>query len=315
MIKTEMLIYLTEVARFNSITAAAKSLMVTPPAITYSLKQLKDELGGNINIYERTNNGIVFTEVGNSLVNIANSVLKELDRMKLVANNASISDSEEVLPPINKNIILCANLGISTSLTELPLELYENYPYIDFSMIDLPYQKMLSNISTDDEVFGIAYIMDKYLSDLKNYSNIDYEILHTSSLGIQIARDNNFIPFDSKSVSWKQLAELPIVFVTYNSSLQNQILQSLIKYNENPNILLYSATSQTSVSIVSKGLAVLFSSSSLQSDYLKQHDLRFVPIREHTYVHIVFLYNKNADHQTVQVLSSYLLRYLGNVYI
>lgn len=309
-----MLVYLTEAARFNSITAAADYLMVTPSTITHSLNMLKKELGGDVSLYERTNNGIVFTEKGKALVNIANSILKDLNSMKIIANK-SISNGESIFMTIGKRIILCANLGISTALSELPLILYEHYPYTDFSMVDLPYQKILSNINKDDEVFGVAYIMDDHLKDFEKYNNIDFKILYTSSLGIQISNNSKFIPIEAKSVSWKQLAKLPIVFVTYNSSLQNQILQSLLKYNETPNILLNSATTQAAVRIISKDLAVLFSSSSLQSDYLKQYNLRFVPVREHTYVHIVFLYNKKAKHQTIQVLSSFLSRYLNNVYV
>ena len=318
-IKTESLIYLTEVARFNSITAAANSLLVTPSAITHSLKLLKDELGGNIDIYKRTGNGIVFTDVGKNLVMIATSILKDLDRMKRIANNENLQEHTCLLPSINDNIILCANLGISTTLSELPLTFHERYPYVNFSIIDLPYNKMLRNINNDAEIFGLAYIIDSHLSDLTRYTNLDYEILHTSNLGIKISKKSNFIADDATSISLKQLSKLPIVLTTYNSSLQNQFLQLLYTYNNELNTPFSVGNIETLLKFVAKDLAVAlsasFSSPKEEIDPMPQYNLRLLPVSEHIFAHIVLIFHKNVDSQTLRVLTYHLSQCIGNVFL
>jgi len=64
------------VAESGSIRAAARSLEVSPPAVTKSLRQLEEEL--RVRLFERTQHGVVVTPAGRAFVARARVVRSEL---------------------------------------------------------------------------------------------------------------------------------------------------------------------------------------------------------------------------------------------
>lgn len=79
MIRTEQLYYLVEVAKYHSITLAAKEMYLTKSAISTAMKQLEKECG--FDILERTYRGVSLTPKGERVLEYAKQILAMLEEM------------------------------------------------------------------------------------------------------------------------------------------------------------------------------------------------------------------------------------------
>lgn len=65
----------------ENLTRAAKKLNVSQPALSQQLRELEDRLG--VRLFHRTGKKMVLTQIGGWVLQTANGVLKELDRLEL----------------------------------------------------------------------------------------------------------------------------------------------------------------------------------------------------------------------------------------
>ncbi|BFM17976.1 hypothetical protein R50073_41590 [Maricurvus nonylphenolicus] len=71
--------YVVSIAQAHSITAAAKALSISQPALTRSIAEVEEELG--IQIFQRLPRGMVLTEEGEKFVNRARILINDLDAL------------------------------------------------------------------------------------------------------------------------------------------------------------------------------------------------------------------------------------------
>ncbi len=76
----EQLEYVMEVARCGSINAAAKSLYLSQPSLSLSIRNLEQELG--IEIFSRTTHGVSLTADGTEFIEYARRVLEQKDLLE-----------------------------------------------------------------------------------------------------------------------------------------------------------------------------------------------------------------------------------------
>ncbi|MGL5239016.1 MAG: LysR family transcriptional regulator, partial [Plesiomonas shigelloides] len=93
--------YFIEVVKNNGFGRATETLHVTQPAISRAIKQLEDELGGELLI--RESRGVRLTERGRILLRYAENILQQENNLHIEMNDTS----EEItgvlkvgLPPI-----------------------------------------------------------------------------------------------------------------------------------------------------------------------------------------------------------------------
>lgn len=73
-------IFLT-VARSSSISGAAKSLYISQPAVSKSIKKLEESLG--VSLIKRSSKGITLTNEGNILYRYLHSALRQFLQVKI----------------------------------------------------------------------------------------------------------------------------------------------------------------------------------------------------------------------------------------
>ena len=76
--RTEVLQYIVEVDKEQSISQAARNLFISKSALSESISQLEQEL--NVAIFIRKKKGIATTETGQKIIAQAKSVLQELEK-------------------------------------------------------------------------------------------------------------------------------------------------------------------------------------------------------------------------------------------
>ncbi|NWQ44577.1 LysR family transcriptional regulator [Bacillus sp. EB106-08-02-XG196] len=114
----------------KNLTKAARLLFITQPALTSRLKHMQDELG--VKIVTRESRGIHFTQEGEYLVQCADTILAQYNKIKEHVQNMSISAGNEVAGTLK--------LGVSNFFAnyELPyiLKLFKSqYPLVEFKII------------------------------------------------------------------------------------------------------------------------------------------------------------------------------------
>lgn len=82
----------TEVARRGSLTAAAASLRLTQPAVSYQIRRLEDELG--VALIRRKHRGIELTAEGQRLFEVAS---RSVDAIDLVAGQLRKTDERQTI--------------------------------------------------------------------------------------------------------------------------------------------------------------------------------------------------------------------------
>ncbi|MCL2616011.1 MAG: LysR family transcriptional regulator [Defluviitaleaceae bacterium] len=82
--------YIVEVAKNKSINKAAQSLFISQPYLSIVIKEIEDEIG--VSIFEKSRKGIKITSDGAEFLNLAESLLLQIDNMKSRYSPANMSE-------------------------------------------------------------------------------------------------------------------------------------------------------------------------------------------------------------------------------
>ena len=94
--RTEVLQYIVEVDKEQSISQAARNLFISKSALSESISQLEQEL--NVAIFIRKKKGIATTETGQKIIAQAKSVLQELEKFYTIGyTSPALVDYDEAI--------------------------------------------------------------------------------------------------------------------------------------------------------------------------------------------------------------------------
>ena len=98
--KMTQLLYFKTVAESGKISAAAKKLYVTAPAVSIAIANLEKELG--VELFDRSSNRVTLNEQGKIYFDFVNQMFAELDQakqkvQKMVLRENALTDSDSVL--------------------------------------------------------------------------------------------------------------------------------------------------------------------------------------------------------------------------
>lgn len=101
--RIETLGYLVDIAQTQSLNISARRLFISQPSLSKAIKSLENEL--NIQLIERSHQGVVLTEAGHKVVARAQNILKEVNLLndELVVCRRLARDKEAV-PTLNLSI-------------------------------------------------------------------------------------------------------------------------------------------------------------------------------------------------------------------
>lgn len=190
------------VAKKENITKAAEELNISQPAISKSIKNLEEQLGGQLFI--RTKRGVILTEEGKEFYNYIKQAIEY------------ITNAESKFTDLINLETGCIRIGISTTLTKeflLPyLENFHNlYPKIDIQInTDLTSELLLKlrNGLIDIVIFNL---------NNKNYGN-DIDIIKCKKINDCFVVNKNFSDLIKKELSFSDLNKYPLILQAKGSS-------------------------------------------------------------------------------------------------
>jgi len=252
------------VANHKNITKAAEELNISQPAISKSIKNLEEQLGGQL--FVRTKRGVMLTEEGKEFYNYIKQAIEY------------ISNAENKFTELINLETGCIKIGISSTLTKeflLPYlkEFHRLYPKIDI--------QIMTNISS--ELFpklrnGLIDIIILNLND-KNYGQ-DINIIKCKKITDCFVANKTYNDLINNEISIKELNKYPLILQLKGSNTR-AFLDNFAKENNTilkPNIEL--ASYSLVVEFAKIGLGIGYVTKDYVKNELMNHELYEIKLKE-----------------------------------
>ena len=252
------------VANHSNITKASEELSISQPAISKSIKNLEEQLGGQL--FVRTKRGVVLTEEGKEFYNYIKQAIEYI-------NNAENKFTDLINLETG-----CIKIGISTTLTKeflLPYleEFHSSYPKIDIQIITNLTSDLMPKLRN-----GLIDIVILNLND-KNYGN-DIDIIKCRKINDCFVVNNKYKDLTLKEVSIKDLNNYPLILQAKGSNTRD-FLDDIARENGvvlKPNIELASYSLVVDFSKI--GLGIGYATKEYIKEEIKNKELYELKIKE-----------------------------------
>lgn len=252
------------VANHANITKASEELNISQPAISKSIKNLEEQLGGQLFI--RTKRGVVLTSEGKEFYNYIKQAIEY------------ITNAENKFTDLINLETGSIKIGISTTLTKeflLPhLEYFHSlYPKIDIQII--------TNLTSDLMIKlknGLIDVVILNLTD-KHYGN-DIDIIKCKKVNDCFVVNKNYKHLLNQELSMQDLNHYPLILQAKGSSTR-AFLDDIARENGvvlKPNIEL--ASYSLVVEFTKIGLGIGYATKEYIKDEIKNSELYELKIKE-----------------------------------
>lgn len=201
------------VATIGNITKAAEELMISQPAVSKSIKNLEEQLGGVL--FTRTKRGVVLTEEGKEFYKYIKQAIDQI-------NNAENKFSD--LINLETGTI---RIGISTTLTRqflLPYleKFHQLYPKIKI--------KILTSLSSELCNKLQMGLLDLVIINLPFKTNSEVEVKELREIHDVFIVGKSYKSLVGKKLRLQDLANYPLIFQT-KGSVSRSFLDSYLSNN------------------------------------------------------------------------------------
>lgn len=255
-----------EVTKYSSISAAAKSMYLSQPAISKSIKNLETELG--ITLFDRALNGIVLTEKGKELFTYVEEAFNSIRLAeKKMLENKNLEKGTLAIG-IRSHIA-------SFYLVDKIIEYHNKYPKIEITIINRPSNELLKLLNNN----RIDFIIDisSYKDELDSYDVKDLNDLEHCFVTLN---NENILP-DKTEYTLSDLKNVPLI-LPVNHSSHRKILNQFAKDN---NIrfqnVLSVETSELIYDFVKRGEGVGYILKDMVIKDVESGLLKIIDIKEH----------------------------------
>ena len=237
------------VANNLNITKASNELNISQPAISKSIKQLEEMLGGKL--FTRTKRGVILTSEGKEFYKYIKTAIEYI-------NNAENKFTE--LINLETGTI---KIGISSTLTKEFL-----IPYLDtfhklFPNIKIEIHTEISNILFNKLTNGLIDIV--IFNESNRINNKDLNIIKCKEIHDCFIINKDYLNLQNKKLSINDLNNYPLILQTINSNSRT----FLDDYCKSLNIKLNSTIDLASFSLVTEFTKIGFGIGYSIKEYIK----------------------------------------------
>jgi len=252
------------VANHKNITKASEELNISQPAISKSIKNLEEQLGGQL--FVRTKRGVILTEEGREFYNYIKQAIEY------------ISNAENKFTELINLETGCIKIGISTTLTKeflLPYleEFHRLYPKIDIQIITNMSSELFPKLRN-----GLIDIIILNLNE-KNYGQ-DINITKCKKITDCFVVNKTYSDLINNEISIKELNKYPLILQSKGSNTR-EFLDDFAKENNTilkPNIEL--ASYSLVVEFAKIGLGIGYATKDYVKEELKNKQLYEIKLKE-----------------------------------
>lgn len=265
--------YFYEVAKYNSYTKAAESLMISQPSLSYSIKVLETQLEKKL--FQRENNKIKLTSDGEDLYNKLDSIFKQLDELNNTNDEIKgkvtlgvrsgyatkilpfyINEINKIYPNLeidyyiarsDKLINLLENKQIDILIDEEKVNSSECVSLLQQSHEAVLFTSREKANRIKKDIITLDYLKNQKIGVVKRnyitktikelYPTLDYELTNSTSLLLLKIKNDNIFGISPKAIISNELKNGDFVTLKTDFDIpKSTIYLSYIKRLENKNI-------------------------------------------------------------------------------
>lgn len=252
------------VANHGNITKASEELNISQPAISKSIKNLEEQLGGQL--FVRTKRGVILTEEGKEFYHYIQQAIEY------------ISNAENKFTDLIHLESGCIKIGISTTLTKeflLPYleKFHALYPKIDIQIVTDLTSDLISKLKN-----GLIDIVILNLNN-KSYGN-DIDIIKCKKIHDCFIVSKQYQELLNKDLSLKDLQNYPLILQPKSSNTRTFLDDFAKEHNVTlkPNIEL--ASYSLVVQFAKIGLGIGYATKEYIKNEIKSKELYELNITE-----------------------------------
>ena len=252
------------VANHGNITKASEELMISQPAISKSIKNLEDQLGGTLFI--RTKRGVILTDEGKEFYKYIKQAMEY------------IQNAESKFTDLINLETGTIRIGISTTLTKeflLPyIEIFHSkYPNINIEITTNITNELIPKLRN-----GLIDMI--ILNVAKNHYGDDIDILKIKEIHDCFICNKSYKELLTKKISIKELANYPLILLPKGANTRTIIdnLASNYGITLKPNMEL--ASIALTVEFARIGLGISYATKEYITKYLKDKELCEIDLLE-----------------------------------
>lgn len=280
MITYNQLLQFVTVVQNHSISNAAKKLFIAQPAISASIKKMETEL--NVQLFASENKRLHLTEDGKKIYEIASDILFSYAKLE---NYTRYNDYDQVMTfhfyaSLTLHDLLISRLDLLNIFPQMRFLFHTCKDYVDF-------KNFLIYAEQYEHCCGLFFIPASNLSDLSAHESISMQIIATFPT-LLIASSQSKHPLCSKkSVSTKDLQNIPLIDYTGNLYSQVSTMPPLDDSLSAPNVALINSYLDTYPDAFIIGC--------LPFIFQVQESWKRIPIDDAPAIHLVLIYANTSD--------------------
>ncbi|MBQ3795676.1 MAG: LysR family transcriptional regulator [Butyrivibrio sp.] len=201
------------VGKLQSITAAAKELMISQPAVSQSIHQLEKNLG--CSLFQRTSRGMKFTTEGDLLYRYVERGVEQIALGEQRLRQLQHLEVGEVR-------IGASDMTLRFFLLPYLEKFHEQYPGIKVTVTNGPTPETLEYLADDRIDFGV---ISAPFAEKEGYSY--FPVTEIEDVFIAGRR---FIQYKNKMLDYSDLEKLPLILLEGNSSTRSYIDKFLAEH-------------------------------------------------------------------------------------
>lgn len=252
------------VANTKNITRAAEELMISQPAISKSIKNLEEQLGGQLFI--RTKRGVILTDEGKEFYNYISRAMEYI-----------YNAENRFTDLINLNIGTI-KIGISSTLTKTFLipyleEFHKKYPKIDIQIVTNLSSELIPKLKNGLIDIIILNVVDDIIDK-------DIEVIECKKVQDCFVVNKSYQELLDKELSFKELNDYPLILQSKGANTRMFLDNLTSKYDVVLKPIMDLASYSLVVEFAKIGLGIGYVTKDYIKKELKNKELFIINIKE-----------------------------------
>ncbi|MBO0423478.1 LysR family transcriptional regulator [Enterococcus plantarum] len=197
--RIKQLDYIVKIVELGSVNEAAKHLFITQPSLSTAVKELEEEM--NIQIFQRTQKGMVLTTEGTEFLSYARQILEQVDLME---EKYKGTETRRRLFSVSAQ-----HYAFAVHAFVQLIKSYEKNEY-EFTFRETQTNNIIEDVSTFQSELGILYLNtfnEKVIRKLLKEKQLLFQPLFTAHPHVFVSKKNPLV--GKKSVTLADLEDFP----------------------------------------------------------------------------------------------------------
>jgi LysR family hydrogen peroxide-inducible transcriptional activator len=251
--------YLVAIAQERNFRRAADRCFISQPALSLAMQKVENELG--IQIFERTNAAVKVTALGEQVVEQAQRVIEEMDKVKAIARQGQdhlagalkLGVIHTIAPYLLPELVVALN----ELAPQMPLEIEEN--------LTSNLTSMLKNGHIDAAVVALPF----------NLPGTSVKLLYDEPFAVVVPAHHPWAI--RESVAADELANEKVLLLASGHCFSNQVMEACPELQQRGGEVFHGTSLETIRNMVASGLGITVLPYSALSERYQSPLLRAIP--------------------------------------